>query len=164
MMNDTAHADLLVLDRTQREDGSWAETRLVLTARGGCWLDVAQRAENAGASAVAAPERDAEWARRRPLPEGALSAVLSRYAKEVDPALVRWPPPADVASLTFDDGARQALLCVVPFLGFGSVYPTDWVIMGARDDVPLAAPAKLVVAALTSLADALERRRPGELR
>ena len=154
----------VVLDVSRGVDGRLVQTHLGGGRAGPLWLACVVQEEAAhesvGRDAVSMDEANPATSLMA-LPAQALDAVLRRYAKEVEPGRIAWPPHDAQPRLEFVVAGVRRVVCVVPFTGFGSVHATDWVVSASGEEAPLAAPAKLVCAALRALADALATRRGG---
>lgn len=87
----------------------------------------------------------------RPLPEGALDAVLRRYGRPLEEGVAAPTGPALVL------GGDGGTLRLWPFQPFGYLQPLDYLLWEPAAGEPLCAPAPLVAAALRALADAATR-------
>jgi hypothetical protein len=86
----------------------------------------------------------------RPLPAGAVRAVLERYGRPLEGEV----PPPEEAALDLEPPDGPAALRRLRFVPFGYLQPLDYLLWQPAAGEALAAPAPLVAAALRRLAEA----------
>lgn len=117
---------------------------------------------------LATPESLAIWEQvegEQPVPVSVTSfpAVFGRYGKplevglDITPLIARDDEDDRPLAIELPNGV-QATLLRFRFMPYGWVYPEDYLLLRIGSEEPLAAPAPLIIAALTALAKAQRPR------